>query len=319
MTFREGKFAETPRAIPARGWWQIARRAWGEVSRDRISLTAAGIAFYGLLALFPAVTALLAISGLILEPENVANQIASIASMIPEQAAEIVVGQATEVAGSRQSGLGLAAVFGLLIALYSASKGVGSLMEGVNLAYDESESRGFLHLKATQIGLTVFLIVGVIFAIALTLGLPAVLAVVSLGAVAELLIGLARWVILLGAAFFAIAVIYRIAPCRSAAKWRWLTPGAVLACILWLLASIGFSIYAENFASYNETFGALTGVIVLLMWLWLSAFVILLGAELNAETEAQTGVDTTVGKAMPSGMRGAVKADSAPPDPSPET
>lgn len=310
MTAHPGENAASPRDIPARGWWAILRRAYGEIGTDHVSLLAAGVAFYGLLALFPAITALLAISGLVLEPSDVTDQIDRLAAILPQEAADIILGQAVEVAGSQEAGLGLAAVVGILIALYSASKGVGSLIEGLNIAYDETETRGFIALTAVKLALTVFLVVGMILALSATLVLPGILAVIDLGATTEMLIGVARWALLFVLVTFGIATLYRFGPSRADAKLNWLLPGALVACTLWLVASIGLSVYVEHFASYNESFGTLSGVIILLMWLWLSTFVILFGAELNGEAEAQTRVDTTTGPEMPMGARGAVKADT---------
>lgn len=309
MTEHPGEHATAPREIPARGWLQIARRAWAEVGRDNLSLVAAGVAFYGLLALFPAITALLAISGLVLEPSQVTDQIETLVATLPDQAAEIILGQATEVAGSRETGLGIAALLGIGIAVYSASKGVGSLMEGLNIAYDEDETRGFVGLTVTKLALTFALMIGLTLAISATLVLPGILSLIDLGSTTEVLIGIGRWLLLLVLTILGIALVYRFGPDRDPAKWRWLSPGAIAACLLWLAASIGFSFYVENFASYNESFGALAGVVILLMWLWMSAFVILFGAELNGEAEAQTREDTTIGRDMPMGVRGAVKAD----------
>ncbi|MEM7677074.1 MAG: YihY/virulence factor BrkB family protein, partial [Myxococcota bacterium] len=268
------------------------------------------VAFYGLLALFPAITAILGIAGLIMDPQDVTAQFETLAAFMPQQAADIILGQAQEVAGSEQAGLGLAVIIGIAVALYSASKGVGSLMEGLNIAYDEEETRGFVRLTLTRLILTVFLAGGMVAAISATLVLPSILSIINFGPTTEMLIGLARWALLFTMTIAGIAVLYRHAPDRKAATWRWLSPGAVLACFLWLAASIGFSIYVANFATYNESFGALAGVVILLMWLWISTFVILFGAEVNAEAEAQTRIDTTVGQDMPMGARGAVKADT---------
>ncbi|NNF91887.1 MAG: YihY/virulence factor BrkB family protein [Boseongicola sp.] len=304
-----GHGAERPRDIPFLGWKQILLRAWKEGGRDHVSLIAAGVAFYGLLALFPAITALMAISGLIFDPQQITGQMEILSSMMPEAAVDIILGQAVEIAGSQEGGLGLAALIGIGIALYSASKGVGSLMEGVNIAYDEKETRGFVRLTATKLALTLFLIFGMSAGLGATLVLPGVLSLVDLGATTEALIGVARWGVLLVATILGILVLFRYAPDREPATWTWLLPGAVFACIVWLVASIAFAVYVENFGSYNESFGALAGVVILLMWLWISAYVLLFGAEVNAETEAQVRKDTTTGPDMPRGARGAVKAD----------
>lgn len=286
------------------------KRVAGEVSKDHISLIAAGVAFYGLLALFPGITALMAVSGLILEPSQVTSQIETVSAFVPEAAAEIIIGQATAVAGSAEGGLGLAAVVGFGLALWSASAGVGSLMEGINVAYDEAEERGMVRLYATRLILTLFLVVGMVAGLASTVVLPSILQLIALGPTTELLIGLARWAVLLALTVLGLGLLYRYAPSRRPARWRWLTPGAVLATVLWIAASAAFAVYVQNFGSYQETFGALAGVVILLMWLWLSAVLVLVGAEVNAETEAQTRIDSTVGTPMPMGARGAVKADT---------
>lgn len=304
-----GRHATRPRDIPLRGWKMIVLRAYRKVNKDHVGLIAAGVAFYGLLALFPAITALMAISGLIFDPEQFTGELETVTAFMPENVAEIVLGQAIEVAGSQEGGLGLAALFGIAVALYSASKGVASLIEGMNVAYNEAETRGFLRLTATKLALTFVLLVGLIAGLGAALILPGILSILSLGPMTEMLIGLARWGILLAMTIGGILVLYRTAPSRESARWIWLWPGAVLACLTWIVASYGFSVYVENFGSYNESFGALAGVIVLLMWLWISAYVLLFGAEVNAEAEAQVRPDTTTGPAMPPGMRGAVKAD----------
>lgn len=305
-----GRKAESPRHIPWRGWIAIFKRVLSEMSRDHVTLIAAGVAFYGLLAIFPGISALMAIAGLILEPQQVTDQLSNFSQIVPEAAAEIIIDQAVAVTGSREGGLGLAAVISIALALYSASSGVGSLIEGINMAYDEEDTRGLIHGYLLKIGLTLLLVVGMVAGLAATVVLPSILQILSLGVTIEALIGLARWAALLALTIFGLGILYRFAPCRQPAQWRWLTPGAIVATVLWLGASIAFSIYVKNFASYQETFGAIAGVVILLMWLWISAVLVLLGAEINSEAEAQTRVDTTTGKPMPMGARGAVKADT---------
>lgn len=304
-----GRHAEAPQEIPAKGWKDIALRVKDEVASDHVGLIAAGVAFYALLAIFPAITALMALAGLALDPPEVVAQLESMAGVLPQEAAQIVLDQAVAVAGSEEAGLGIAFLIGLLLALYSASKGMGSLIEGLNVAYDEEEERGFITLILWTLGLTLFLIVGLLLGLMATLAMPAVLNLIALPGWLETVLGLSRWVILALMTIFGLAAIYRYGPSRDAAEWRWLSPGAILACVIWMIASIGFSFYVSNFASYNESFGSMAGVIILLMWLWISAYIILLGAEFNAEIEAQTAEDTTVGSDEPMGSRGAAKAD----------
>lgn len=308
----ETSFAARPSELGRARWTQAALRVKDGIGEDRLSLIAAGVAFFGLLAIFPAITALMAVAGLFLTPADVTDQIQQISAMLPDRAAEIVIDQAKSVAGSDEGGLGLAALLGLGLALYSASAGVGNLVAGLNVAYGERETRGFVKLKLITIALTLLLIVGLVLAFAGVLVLPGVLAVIPLGGTAELLLSALRWVLLLGFTVLAVALIYHFGPDRRAAHWRWITPGAAIACVLWIATSVGFSIYAENFGSYQETFGSLAGVVILLFWLWISAFVVLLGGKINAELEHQTRADTTRGANRPMGERGARVADTTP-------
>jgi membrane protein len=280
------RHAETAQDAPARSWKDIALRVKDEIAADRVSLVAAGVAFYALLAIFPAITAIMALGGLIFEPSEVTAQLTAITGVIPKEAAQIIIDQATSVAGSEQQGLGFAFVVGLVLAIYSASKGMGSLIQGLNVVYDVEEKRGFIKRTLWTLGLTVFLIVGLVVGLAAVLAVPVVLGFVALPGWLETVLGLSRWVILAVMTIFGLAVLYRYAPSREDVEWKWLPGGAIAACLIWLIASVGFSIYVSNFGSYNESFGSIAGVIVLLMWLWISAFIILLGAELNAEFEA---------------------------------
>ncbi|MCK0167406.1 YihY/virulence factor BrkB family protein [Jannaschia sp. S6380] len=304
-----GRAADKPGAIPIAGWKDILKRVIGEISKDHVGLVAAGIAFYGLLAIFPAITALMAIAGLLYEPQELVAALEGVSKVVPPDVSQILLDQAKEVAGSQQGGLTLGLILGLLLALWSASAGVGSLIEGLNLAYDETETRGFVKLKLMTIFMTILMVLGVILAALLIIAVPVALAFLAFSPWMERLIQILSYVPLALLFVGGVVAFYRWGPDRSRAKLRWLTPGAILASVLWLVVSIGFSLYVQNFGSYNETFGSIAGVIVLLMWMWLSAYVILFGAEINSEIEAQTARDTTTGVREPMGHRGAVKAD----------
>lgn len=304
-----GRGAETPMEIPAPGWKDILLRVKDEIATDHVSLVAAGVAFYALLAIFPAVTALMALAGLVMEPAEVTAQLEALTNLIPEEAANIILDQAVAVTGSEETGLGWAFLIGLGLALYSASKGVGSLMEGLNVAYDEDETRGFVTKLIWTLGLTLMLIGVLLLGLGATVAVPAIVAFLALPDWFETFLTYGSWVLLAALTVVALAVLYRYGPARDNAEWKWLTPGSVIACILWIVASVGFSIYVSNFGSYNESFGSMAGAIILLMWLWISAFIVLLGAEFNSEMEAQTRKDSTTGPDEPMGQRDAVKAD----------
>jgi len=304
-----GRLADTPLEIPPKGWRDILWRVYQRVVEDNIGLIAAGVAFYGLMGLFPGIAALMAIGGLLLDPSMVASEIQKLVVILPTDAAQIIIDQAMAVAGSHEGGLGVAVAIGLLTALYSSSRGVASLVQGMNVAYEEREKRGFFKVFAMTIVLTLFLISVLILTVATIIALPVVIGYLPLGTLAEDIVLLLRWPIITAVVVFALAVLYRWGPSRTTPRWRWVTPGAVLACLFWVLGTYGFGFYVGNFGSYNETFGALGGVIVLLLWMWLSAFIVLLGAEFDAEMEAQTRKDSTVGMPRPMGHRGAIKAD----------
>ncbi|MFD2739143.1 YihY/virulence factor BrkB family protein [Sulfitobacter aestuarii] len=304
-----GRDAETPLEIPARGWKDIALRLKDEIADDHVGLIAAGVAFYGLMALFPAITAMLAIGGLMIEPNQIVEQLSTFSAVVPQEVMTIITDQATAVAGSREGGLGLTAVIGLLIAIYSASKGMTSLIEGMNVAYDEEEERGFFHKTALTLGLTLLLIFGLLVGLGATIAVPSAIALISADPLMEILGTLLVWTLLVVLTMFGLAMLYRYGPSRDSPEFKWISPGALLACLFWIIGSAGFAFYVGNFGSYNESFGTLAGVVVLLMWFWISAFIVLLGAEFNAEMEAQTRHDTTVGPDQPMGSRDAVKAD----------
>lgn len=305
-----GRNADTPLDLPPKGWKDIAFRVKDEVAEDRVGLIAAGVAFYGFLAIFPAIAALMALSGLVFTPTEVTDLLQGLTAFVPKDIIDIIVSQAQAVTGSNEGGLGLTALLGILISLYSASKGMGSLMDGINVAYDETEERGFIRLKLVTLALTLFLVFGLLLSVAVTLVLPAVLSFVDLGGLLEPIVLVASFAIIAALTVVGLSVLYRYGPSRDAPEWAWASVGAVAGCALWIVGSAGFAYYVDTFGSYNESFGTLAGVVIMLTWLWLSAFIILLGAELNAEMEAQTARDTTQGRDLPMGQRDAEKADN---------
>lgn len=305
-----GRTANSPFQIPRKGLIDVVMRIYNTMIVDNLGLLAAGIAFYGLLSLFPAITAGVALAGMVTDPSFLIDVSDPISNVLPSAAAEILMGQLTSVVTTSNDTLGWAAVFAIALALYSASKAMANLIIGLNVINGERETRNIVKLKAINVVMTLCLIIGILTAVGIVAAMPTVAAVVSKNAQFTTFVLILRWPLLFILGVFGIAMLYRFGPSRRKARWRWLTPGAALACALWVAGSVGFSRYVQSFGSYNETFGALGGVIVLLTWLWLSAYIVLLGATLDAEMEAQTRLDTTVGKDRPLGQRGAVKADT---------
>lgn len=309
-----GARAETPTQIPRAGWVQIVKRAWREAKADQVPLLAAGVAFYSFLALFPAMIAAVLLYGLVRSPADVQRQVAQLSSALPADARNLLTTQLQAITASPSASLGFGLLISLVLALWSASGGVGNVVTAINIAYDEEETRGFLKRKALSLVLTLAAVVFVVVTISLVAVAPALLDHLVGGGPLRWGLEALRWVALVAAMSLALSVLYRVAPDRDAPKLRWASLGAVVATVLWVIASLGFSLYVDHFGSYNKTYGALAGVVVLLLWLWLTMYVVLLGAEINAEAEQQTAVDSTVGAPRPLGSRDAVKADSLPGD-----
>ena len=306
-----GGQAERPTEIPGRGWIQVAKRGWKEAKSDQVPLLAAGVAFYAFLGIFPALIAIVTIYGLFADPSTIANQLNSLTSALPGQARQLITDQVTALA-SRRSTLGIGLIISVAIALWSASSGVSNLLTAINVAYDEEEKRGFVKKRLLSLGLTLGAIVFMVIMLGIVAVLPPLLkAVFGTGAL-RWVFQILGWLVLVVLVAVVLAILYRLAPERDAPRMRWVSVGAIVATVIWLLASIGFSIYSSTFGNYAKTYGVFAGIVVLLFWLWLSMYAILLGAEINAESEQQTIADTTKGPAEPLGERGAVKADSVP-------
>ncbi len=307
-----GGQAETPVQIPPRGWWQVLKRAFTESSADNVPMLAGGVAFFAFLAVFPALIAALTLYGLIADPAQVAQQMRGLTGVLPSGARELISGELTAVTGSSGGALTIGLVVSLLAALWSTSSATSNLISAVNLAYDEQESRGFVKLRATALGLTLAGIVFVLVALVLVAVVPVALDALGLGVVGRVVAQVLRWVLLVGVVIVGLAVVYRVAPNRDSPRFQWVSTGAVVATVLWILGSVAFSVYVSSFGSYNKTYGALAGVVVLMLWLYLTCYIVLLGAEINAEAERQTARDTTKGEPAPMGQRGATTADTLP-------
>jgi membrane protein len=295
----DGRQAMRPAEVPARGWLAIVRRTQQEVKADNVTLTAAGVGFYAMLAIFPALIAVVTIYGLVTEPSDVQRQVGALAENLPPGAGELLTDQLDRIVQTRQRALSIALVLSLAAALWSASAGIQALIKGLNIAYDAPETRGFVRLRGLALLLTVGAIVVVVGAVALIAVLPAWLGRLGLGRGGELAISIGRWPALVVLVAVGLAVLYRLGPDRPSPRVRWVSWGALAAVVLWVVVSAGFSFYVGNFGSYGQTYGSLGAVIVLLLWLWLSALAALLGAELDAEIGRHPASDPTTGPPQP--------------------
>ncbi|SDU88660.1 YihY family inner membrane protein [Microlunatus sagamiharensis] len=305
-----GEGADKPQDIPKQGWVQIAKRGWAEAQADNVPLLAAGMAYYAFLAIFPALIAAVLIYGFFADPGQISSQIDALGTAIPADIRKTITDQVALASGNGAVGFG--AIIAILVALFSASGGMGNLMTAVNLCYDEEETRGLVKKRLTALVLTVGAILFLLVVVALVAVLPIVLQVLGTSLVATVVVQVVRWVLVVAVISVALAVLYRVAPDRDAPKVRWVSVGALVATVLWIIASVGFSIYVSQFANYAKTYGAIGSIVILLLWLFITSYAILLGAEINAESEQQTIKDTTRGAPQPLGDRDAVKADSIP-------
>jgi membrane protein len=305
-----GRAARTPSEIPKAGWRDILLRVWQKLGDDNISLVAAGVALNTLLAVFPAMAVLASIYGMFASPAQVAKEIAPFYGILPHDAAAIIQTQLQALARPRDKTLGIAAIVSLVVSIYYSSQGVSALMSATNIAYSEGERRGFFMRLLVALGFAVGAVAGFVVMLLLTVAVPLGLEHLPLPRFVNMAALVLRWILLWLCAALGLAVVYRYAPSRQNPRWRWVSWGSVVAATLWLGSSVLFSLYVRDFGSYGKTYGALGGVIVLLMWFYLQAFSIVLGAEFNAETEHQTAVDTTRGPPAPMGERGAYVADT---------
>ena len=305
-----GRTADRPTEVPRRGWKDIFSRVRLESKRDNVTLLSAGVAFYSLLAMVPAMIAGISIYGLVSDPADVERQVVESLRAAPDEVRQLISTQLSSIAENSGGAALVATIIGIAVALWSASSGLEKLMTAINVAYDEEETRGFVKRKLMALGFTLGAIVFLSVAFTVIALLPPILADTGLGATGRIIAGSVRWVVLLGGMMLALAVVYRYAPDRDDARWRWVTPGAVVAALLWIISSVGFSIYTANFGKYNETYGTLAAVVVVMLWLFLTVLAVIVGAELNAELERQTLRDTTEGRPRPLGRRGAYAADT---------
>ena len=305
-----GREAPTPWSIPLKGWWDIARRVFDKLVEQNVTILAAGIAFFAVLALFPALGAIVTLFALVADPIAVSERFAELSALLPSDVASIIDRQLHKLAGQERQGLGIGLVIGLLFAIWSARRSIDALMRAVTVAYDERETRGLIHMTLISYVMTFGAILLLVLTIALLVALPTVLAWLPLSGLVSLGANAGGWLLFFAVVMFALGVLYRHGPPRRSARVRWLSTGSVVATLLWVLGSAGFSLYVKSFGNFNETYGTLGAIVVLLLWFFVGAYSIVLGAVLNAEMEHQTARDTTVGEPKPMGERGAFVADT---------
>jgi membrane protein len=305
-----GRHAKSPFTIPWAGWKDIFWRTYQRIDEDRLLATAGGVVFFGLLAIFPAVTALVSSYALFADPSTISSNLHSLATMLPEGSFQIVEDQVARVLSNGNTTLGATFLLGLLLAIWSANAGVKAIFDALNVAYEEREKRSFIKLNMVSLAFTVGGIVALLVMVGLVVAFPLALNHLGMAPESKLIVALARWPLMFLVLLVALAILYRFAPSRDAPRWQWLSLGAVTAALLWIAGSALLSWYLSEFANYNATYGSLGAAIGLMMWMWMSAIVIMFGAELNSEIERQTLKDTTEGQPKPLGSREAVSADT---------
>jgi membrane protein len=305
-----GRDATRPYHITLKGWGQVAQRVWSESNRDNLSVVAAGCAFFALFAIFPALSALISLYGLTADPAAVEQRFGMLSSVLPTQAYDLVIEQIHRISAASGGALGWSLAVSLGVALWSANAGTQAMMAALNIAYEEPERRSLFQYYLNAFTFTIIGILGGVVMLLAILYVPILFAFTGYSPRAfELVVGGVRWPFLALFVLFLLALLYRYGPCRRSAKWHWVSVGSLFAMVVWLIASAAFSLYVLNFANYDRLYGSLGAVIILLFWLYISFYIVLLGAEINAELELQTAKDTTAAQPRPMGQRGAFVAD----------
>jgi membrane protein len=295
----QGRHFRNPLQISWAGWKDILWRTYERTDEDRLLATAGGVVFFGLLAVFPAITALVSCYGLFANPSTIGDNLQTLALMLPKDAFQIVQDQISRVVSKGNTRLGATFLFGLGLAIWSADAGVKSVIDALNVAYEEPEKRGFLKLNLVSLTFTVGGIVALLLMVGAVVAFPLALDHIGLAPESQFIVSLARWPLLFVVLVAALAILYRFGPSRPAARWEWLSVGTVVAALFWIAGSSLLSWYLSNFANYDATYGSLGAAIGLMMWMWMSAIIVLCGAELNSEIEHRLVADTTVGSRKP--------------------
>ncbi len=304
-----GRHAEAPGEIPWHGWKAVLRRVFIEMLTDRVSLVAAGCAFYATLALFPAISMLISIYGLAFDTATVKPQLEILRDLLPPSAWQLIAERVDVLVRKPPTSLGLHLLFNTAVTLWSSATGTKSIIAALNLAYEERERRGWLHFQLMSFTITLIALISAVIGLALLVGLPAILGGLGIAAHQTALIRVASFGMLVLAVLSGLSLLYRYGPSRERPRWRWVTPGSMVATVLWVAVSALFSFYVAQFATYDATYGPLGTVVGVMMWFFVTVYAVLLGAELNAELELQTARDSTDGPPLPLGARGAYVAD----------
>jgi len=305
-----GREAEEPADIPAKGWKDIAWRVYENIQNDRVLLAAAGVTYYGLLALFPATAAIVSLYGLFADASTINEHLSLVSGFLPEGGLQVVGDQVKRIAANGQRTLGLTFLGTLALSLWGANAGTKAIFDALNITYKERENRGFIKLTLYSLAFTIGATALALVSLAGIIAVPMFLNVMGIPQHSGAgLLTLLRWPVLYLVILLGLACLYQYGPSRRRPQWRWVTWGSAIAGAIWILGSLLLSWYVSNFGTYNATYGSLGAVIGFMVWLWLSTIIVLIGGEINAELEHQTAKDTTEGRKKPMGTRGATMAD----------
>ncbi|WP_417884952.1 YihY/virulence factor BrkB family protein [Zunongwangia sp.] len=277
------KTIQQPFELNPKEWFEVIKQVKNEIGADKVSIVSAGVAFYAFLAIFPTIMVIISIYGWTTDAQEVEKQLQELASMMPKQAFQVLQERIQIFLEANNNKFSFGAIFGVLISIWSANKGTNGLLIGVDIAYDTEKDHNIFKQYAMAIAFTIGGFAMLILSMVLIVGFPAIVHNIGLPDVLADLISWLRWVILAILVSFFLCLVYKFAPAREKPKTRWVIPGAIFSTIVWLIASIGFSYYVSNFGNYGEVYGSISAVVVLLLWLYITCFIILLGAEINTE------------------------------------
>lgn len=305
-----GREARSPLQIPARGWKDILLRVYRRTMQDRLGLIAAGVTFYGIMGLFPAIVALVSVYGLLTDASALQDQISFLAGYLPPNVLDLLSTELQRISQSSDGSLGVAAIVSIVLALWSVSTAVRAAFQALNVAYGEAEERAIWRLYGTAFAVAIAIIILAVVVVNVIVVLPLLLNALGFSERSDFYMRLLSAPLFFVVMVASASVLYRLGPSRKDARWHWISFGSVLFSVIWIAAALGVSFYLSRFADYSATYGSLGAVIGLMLWIYVTAYIFLIGAEINAEIEHQTAVDTTVGPEKPMGERGAHVADT---------